>query len=793
MSGEPGSKQRHRRAAWWLGLGAVPCGLWVAVGMIAPGDVGPPAPQAAPAAGMVIERVDVAGLVNVADTYARSYLKTAAGEPYDPRIVEEDITRLIKTGKFDDVRAEPTMEAGKLVIVFRVVERPFVESVEFVGNAKFSTKDLLAEIELAPGSAISEFLIKQALINIERKYKEAGYYYVRIEVDRELLEQERVVRFDISEGPRVKVRKIRFEGNAAFPSSKLAGKIETKTYIWVFRTGEFDEERAERDAAALQNYYRDEGYLDARVGYKTDIAPNGTDLTLTFVIDEGPRYAVRNLTFQGNTVFTSDELLAATKLQPEAVFAAEVVKRDLKMLTDKYGEIGYIYADVQSEWVYAQEEAYVDVTIRIQEQAQFRFGRIVVRGNTQTKDKVIRRELRFFPEELYNTVAARDAENRLVETRLFNSVTITPVGDQPGVRDALVRVEEAQTTTVLFSVGVTSNSGLVGSVTIENRNFDLFDAPRNASELFKGRAFKGAGQIFRMQLEPGTEFTRARIDFREPYLLDQDFGFGTGIYLFERGRDEFDEQRIGFNVSFDHRFRSGLLKNWAAEAAFRFESVEISDTDWLTAEEIREDRGTSWLTSVKGTLVRDTTDSRFLPTRGNRLSVSYEQAGALGGDYSFGKLIGDFAQHFTLLTDSTDRKHVLSFGTTIGQIFGDAPVFERFYGGGIGSIRGFEFRGISPRAGIRDDRIGGDFQFLVNTEYSFPLIGKTVRGVTFLDMGTIEEDFGIHTWRAAVGVGARIYVKYFGPIPMAFDFAFPISSDDDDDEQVFSFSFGTSF
>lgn len=745
-----------------------------------------------PEQGQIVRRVEFSGLKYVADGYARSLIQTAPGAPFESRVVEDDITRLIKSGKFDDVRAEPTRQNGDLVVVFRVEERPLVESVEYVGNKKFKTKDLQDETELKAGAPLSEFGLKQSLANIERKYKEAGYYYVKIGVDRDRMQKDRIVTFDISEGPRVKVRKIRFEGNTAFEARKLEGKLETKTYIWIFRTGEFDDERADRDVATLQNFYRDEGYLDARVGYKLDFKDQ-TDLTLVFVIDEGVRYSLKGLQFKGNNVFTSAELEAAMKLAPGAFFRAEVLKADVRHLNEKYGEVGYIYAEVRSDWVYAKEEGYVDLTISVVERTQFRFGRIVIRGNSQTKDKVIRRELRFFPEELYNTTAARQAEQRLVETRLFNTATITPVGKDESVRDALVRVEEADTTQILFGIGVTSNVGLLGSVTIENRNFDLFDTPRSVGELFKGKAFKGDGQVFRLQFEPGTEVTRGRIDFREPYLLDQDLGFGTSLYLFDRSRDDWSERRLGFNVSFDRRFREGLLKNWAAEVALRFESIKIGDTDFLTAKEILDDRGSSWLTSVKGTLVRDTTDSRWMPSRGNRFTVSYEQAGALGGDYFFGKLIGDVAQHFTLLTDNDDRKHVLSVGASAGQIIGDAPVFERFFAGGLGSIRGFEFRTISPRAGWRDDHVGGDFQLLTNAEYSFPVIGKSVRGVAFVDMGTVEDSFGITAWRASVGLGARVYIKYFGPIPLSFDFAIPVLKQDGDDEQIFQFSFGTTF
>ncbi len=767
--------------------------LWAAAGMMQSPETQPAASAEPVRQGQIIRRIDFVGIKYVADGYARSIIKSQVGETFNPVVVEEDVNRLIKTNKFDSARAEPTVENGELVLVFRCVERPFVEAVEFNGNRKFKTKDLLPEVELAPGSPISEFSIRQAVENIERKYKEAGYYYIKVDVNRTRLTNDRVVEFQITEGPRVKVKKIRFTGNNSFTPRQLKPHIETKTYIWIFRTGEFDADRADRDCASLQRFYKDQGFLDARVGYKLDFTSD-TDLTVIYEIDEGVRYAIKSITLKGNTVFPTDELLNLMKLKPGDYFLAEKLQNDLKSITDKYGENGYIYADVRSEWVYATEEGLVDLTININEEQQYRFGRIVIRGNSDTKDKVVRRELRFFPEELYNTVATREAQNRLVETRLFKTAVITPVGDQPHVRDALVKVEEAEANTILFGVGVTSNSGLVGSVTLENRNFDIADWPRNATELFKGRAFRGAGQTLRIQLEPGTQLMRGRIDFREPYLFDQDLGFSTSVYVFQRDREDWDERRIGFFFAFDKRFREGRLKNWAVEAAFKFENVKISDVHWEDPAQIRDADGTSWLNSIKGTIVRDTTDSRFLPTRGNRSSFSYEQFGALGGDWFFGRFTADTAQHFTLLTDSSNRKHVLSLGGTLGQIFGDAPVFEKYFGGGIGSIRGFEFRRVAPMARfISEKRVGGDFELLTNAEYSFPVWEETLRGVTFLDMGTIEENTEISQWRAAIGVGMRVYLKPFGPIPLAFDFAIPLSKGPDDDTQVFSFSFGTTF
>jgi outer membrane protein assembly complex protein YaeT len=742
----------------------------------------------------LISRIEFEGAVNLSPVYLQSVAQINVNDVWDDEAIAAACARLAGTGKFAvDPYAQPREEEGGLVLVFVVSELPFVTGVDFVGNEKFKTSELLKEIELSVGSAISEFLIRQAQEQIARKYREAGYYYVSVETDGDVLRDERRVLFRISEGPRVKVRSIVFDGAKAYPALELRSKIETNTYFWLFRTGAFDDETAERDAAMLRRFYVDRGYLNAQVGYRIELADNQSDLTLIFQIDDGLRHEIQNIRLVGNTVFDDSRLLSEMQSALGLPIDADVLKRDRERLVELYGRDGYIYADVATTYVFAEQDGFVDLTVQVNEGQQYRMGKIVIRGNRHTKDKVIRRELRFFPEELYDTSKVKVAERRLVETRLFSEATITPQGDQASVRDVLVDVAEAETTTILFGVGVTSNSGVVGSISVEQRNFDLFDFPRTTSELFSGRAFRGAGQTMRLQIEPGTELSRAQVEFREPYLLDHDLGLGVGAYVFERGRDEWDEQRIGFYTSLDRRFREGPLEGWASEIAARFENVKIDDLEPFTAEDIEDAEGNNFMTSLKGSLLRDRTDSLWLPSEGDRLKVSWEQFGVLGGDWSFSKAIGEYDYYITMHRDTFDRKHIVHLGAKMGQLFGDAPVFERFYGGGIGSIRGFEFRGISPRDGFRDDAVGGDFMLETSAEYSFPVVGETIRGVTFLDMGTVEENFGITDWRASIGVGARIYIKYFGPIPLAFDLALPFSSNSDDDEQVFNFSFGTTF
>ncbi|MBX3394776.1 MAG: outer membrane protein assembly factor BamA [Phycisphaerae bacterium] len=773
------------------GLIVIGCILafWSTMGLLQVG------PQPVDPVGRAIDRVEFEGTSTLDPIYLQSVSGIKPGEVWNRDAIAEACRKLAATQKFEGTPfAEPREIDGKLVLVFVVQERPYITGIDFVGNEKFKAGALLKELQLDVGSPASEFLIREAQQTIEKKYRDAGYAYATVEIDREVLRAERRVLFRISEGPRVKVQDIEFEGNLSYSNIRLRSLIETQTSLWIFRTGAFDAETAERDAAAIKAFYIARGYLNAQVGYRIDFRKGSeSDLIVTFLVNEGVKHYIASLKFVGNTIFDDTRLVSGMKCFVGEVIDSDILKLDRERIIESYGRLGYIYAEVNTSYVFAEEDGFVHLTVTIAEQSQYRFGRLVVRGNRNTKDRVIRRELRFLPEELYDTTKVKSAEQSLVESRLFNDAKITPVGEQPGVRDALVTLEESDTTSILFGVGVTSNSGLVGSVSIEQRNFDIFDKPRSAKEFFRGRSFRGAGQTMRLVFEPGTELNRGRIEFREPYLFDRDIGMGLALYLFERGRDEFDEQRIGFTPSFDKRWKEGPLKGWAVEAAFRFEQIQIGDTDRFTAKEIRDDRGGNWLTTVKGSIVRDTTDSRWLPSEGDRLQLSLEQAGVMGGDHTFTKALANYDRYFTLKTDVFGRKHILQFGATAGQIFGDAPTFEVFRAGGIGSIRGFAFWGVSPRAGLRDDRVGGDFLLLTNAEYSFPLIGKTVRGATFLDMGTVERDFGVHSWRAAVGFGARIYVKYFGPIPLAFDFAFPIAEEDDDDRQIFNFSFGATF
>jgi outer membrane protein insertion porin family len=376
-------------------------------------------------------------------------------------------------------------------------------------------------------------------------------------------------------------------------------------------------------------------------------------------------------------------------------------------------------------------------------------------------------------------------------TPYFQNVKITPVDNgDPNTRDIVVEANDREARTAQFNIGagVNSNGGLGGQITYEQRNFDITNIPSRFQDIFTGQAFVGAGQTFRISLEPGTQQTNASIRFTEPWIFDQPYSFTGELYLRNRVREDYDDKRLGARASLGKRFNY----IWSALVTARGEQVDIDSVHDrpVRAQEILDAEGTSTLTSIGLQVRRDTTNRGLLPSRGTTTTAGIEQAGAFGGDYDFTRFTLSWDAYKTLKEDLLDRRTVLSVHTDFGYIPNDAPFFERFYGGGIGSVRGFAFRGISPRSGPEDDRVGGNFSITGSLEVSYPIAGDTLRGVVFTDAGDVEPDFQLGTIRWSVGAGIRLVLPILGQVPIAIDFAVPISKDSQDDTQFISFSLG---
>jgi outer membrane protein insertion porin family len=366
---------------------------------------------------------------------------------------------------------------------------------------------------------------------------------------------------------------------------------------------------------------------------------------------------------------------------------------------------------------------------------------------------------------------------------------VTPIGDDPQYRSLLVELAEARTASFNIGAGINSNGGIGGNLTFEQRNFDIANWPNSWRDLLSDRAFTGAGQLFRASFEPGTEQTNASIRFVEPYIFDQPYSLSTDLYLRNRFREVYDERRIGSKVGVGKRFNY----IWSGQIYARGEDVEVSNVEHPNSDrapEILEFEGHTTLTSLGALLRRNTLPPGFYPWQGSDSKLELEAFGLLGGQVHFQKLTYSFDTYKTVHEDLLDRKTILGLHLETGYDFGDSPFFERFYGGGIGSVRGFAYRGISPRSGPEDDPVGGDFELVGSLELGFPIVGEGFRGVIFTDAGTVDPTYKVSTIRSSVGAGIRLTLPFLGQAPLALDFAYPTTKRSEDDTQFISFSFG---
>ena len=761
--------------------------------------IGPVSPELR---GRNIDDIRIEGNTLVSTPVILNLIRSRRGEPFDPATVEEDYRRVYDLRKFSNVeaRVEPTATGG-VIVSYTVTEQRQIGAISFTGLPKATRENeeaVLRElIAVQVGEALDAFRVNLARDAIEKYYREKNYSFAHVEVDTDAMQKRGEIVFNIVKGPNVKVRQVKFIGNHSISNERLNSQIKTASWIFVFRPGTFRPDAIEQDVGAIRKYYETKGFFDVKVGRKLVFSPDNQSLLVEFVIEEGQRYKIDRVSFRGNVTADEATLRQNLKLTEGMTFDSDLLQRDVRQMVRTYSPHGFIYdpegrnpdyLQIEPRNVFKREAGKVEIVYEISEGSKFKLGNIRVKGNWKSQDKLVLREMRVQPGQIYNSGEIADAADRLRGTPYFQSINITPIGDEPGVRDVLVEVTEGRTASFTLGAGINSNGGVGANIAFEQKNFDLGNPPDSFLDILSDRAFTGAGQNLRISLEPGTEQSNASIRFSEPYLFDQPYSFSGEAFLRTRDWSDYDENRIGGRVVFGKRFDYV----YSASVSLRAEQIEIADIEELIfrAPEIVEAEGTSNLTSVGLQLRRDTTNRGPMQFRGSILTGNVEFAGALGGDYDFTKLTVGWDRFIELGQDLRDRRVVLALRADSGYIFDDAPFFERFYGGGIGSVRGFSFRGISPRSGIEDDPIGGDFVATASAELGFPLAGEFLRGVVFTDAGTVEDSVELDNIRSSIGFGFRLNLPVFGNVPLAIDFAYPLAKEDRDDVSYISFSLG---
>jgi outer membrane protein insertion porin family len=737
------------------------------------------------AAGEVIRNITTAGNRAVGTAEILGQVRSRVGEVFDAERAAEDVKRIAALPGVQYAYYNTQVVEGQIDLTFVVIEKNIIRSIDFVGNKAFSKKTLTKKAGLKLGDYLDPVIADVGVDSLVDFYRKKGFAFVKVGVDSEQEELGKLV-YVIVEGPRVKLSSISFVGNESIPAKDLREVIKTSKRKYLLWQAYYAEERVANDVLKLQNVYLKEGYLDSKVKAEPVFSEDKAKVALNFVI-------------RGNEHFDEAELQETLKVSEGSVYSARQAESGAEEISLKYKEVGYIDVDVEQTRQFTTGSA-VDITYDVNEGQRFRIGQIQISGNENTQDKVIRQildEYEFQPGNWYNGRIARGQvgnpgylERLVQQTAYMEDVLITPSGAEPGQRDAQVSVVEGQTGSIMLGAGVASDSGVIGQLVFEQRNFDISNTPESLSDLFTGKAFRGAGQILRVSLMPGTQVSEYVVSFTEPYLYSKPVSLDVLGSSFERFRESYDEGRTKGFVGLEKRYTN----KWRRSIGFKAEDVDITDIDFDAPQQIKDFAGNTFLPGVRLGVGRDLTDDRFYPGTGYSFNVSYEQN---AGDETFGVLSGILRNYATLSEDLAERKTILATRLMAGTTIGDAPFFDKFYAGGQGSIRGFEYRGVSPR-GLqtnvpnpkREDPIGSDWLFLASAEVTRPLVGQTLSYLVFADSGLIQTG-GL---RLGVGTGVQIMIpQWFGPVPMRFELGFPVLKNSEDDTQVFSFSIGRLF
>ncbi|MFM1824397.1 MAG: hypothetical protein RI967_2663 [Planctomycetota bacterium] len=774
-----------------------------------------------------IARVVIKGLERVSEREVLNNIRVAAGQPFEPRAIRDDVSILYRLGQFGTVEATAlVLPDGSVELTYTVAEQPIIRDLQIVGNKLVSDQELRKSIPLYAGGPRDDFLLEQAVGRIKELYRKRGNYLAEVTVDETRLRDTGILILRIVEGPRVKVKEIEFVGNASFDADLLAAEVSTRTSVPLFYKGELDEERLVDDVAKLDKFYRDRGFVDVRIDRRVEVSADSKEAKVVFVVSEGRRYRLRSVVVEGVgaegprplAVFDERQIQDLLAIHKGDVYSRTKIDRSIAAVREAYLLLGHAEVFVGDRTVRVGEEPEVDLVLSIRENTRTVTGLVGIQGNFLTKDKVIRRLLRIQPGRVLDARQLEEGKRRIQQSQLFGDVRITVQRPDPTeqdaldtgatvdeaiaaertalvrteVRDILAEIKERNTGNVAFGVGLGTDSGIFGEFSVTQRNFDIADTPETFDELLAGRAFRGAGQSFALSIAPGNEVTNFSLDITEPHLLETDLALRVAPFYRIRLFQGFDELRGSIPISLTRR----LGDFWSIGVNTAATWVELDSFDGDAPIEVFESRGPTTMASVGAFVRRNDADRQFRPTRGSAFEFSVNQTFPFENFDPYTTLRAGYTQYFTLAEDFLGRRSTLRFSTDLGYILGDdVPTFDRFYLGGR-TFRGFEFRSVSPKSrgavdpaqSSADEPIGGDWLFFAGLQYEQPLVQNSFSGVVFVDSGTVTEDVGFDQYRVAVGFGIRLYLPQFGPAPLAFDFAIPILKEDTDETEVFSFS-----
>jgi outer membrane protein insertion porin family len=731
-----------------------------------------------PSTGIIIKRIEILGLHKISETTVRGRLPLKEGDPFTVDGVRRIIGEVYRLGYFEDVQVATEGYEGGLKLLITVKERPIVRDIRYEGYDQLAIDKLKEQVTIQTGGFLDLQALTKATNKLTGYYHNQGYYHAQVRpVLQETKPGDVAITFVITEGKRAKIRSVTFEGNQVFSARQLRKVIETKSYFWLTSwltdSGLYQTEMAANDVDRLRDYYLDRGYLQVQVGApQVTLSQDQRWFDLVFPIEEGDQYTIASVAVSGVHVLSEAQVRSVITTTGGVLFNRSEIRKDILAITDEYGERGYAFAQVTPQLSPDSATKQVAIEFQIQEGQKVFVRRINITGNVKTRDKVIRRELRVSEQELFNTKALKRSFERLNNLNFFESVEIVPDKVRDDLVDLEVKVKEKPTGTFSIGGGYSSVDKIIGTVDITQGN--LF----------------GRGQMIRLQGQLGGSNSSYSLTFRDPYILDYPVSASVSLFNQQRDFDTYKQKQTGGSLTFGKNFTEYV--NGSAGYLLQKQdlySIQPGQTPTL----IQEQRGLSTTSKLSATLAWDSRDIYLAPTRGNRQALTLNYAGTfLGGDYDFYKVVADSSFYVPLWWETVFSVHGrlgYAHPTTTNSTL---PVGERFFVGGIDTVRGFDYGYAGPKSGY--DVIGGNKELIFNLEYIFPLVPEAkVRGVLFFDAGKgfdFGESIEFSALRTSVGVGLRLYL----PIgPVRIEYGYILGRKRDDHWRPIEFTIGTQF
>jgi outer membrane protein insertion porin family len=730
----------------------------------------------------VVKDIRIEGIQRTEAGTIFSYMPVKVGETMTDEKAAQAIRALYATGFFKDV----SLEVDNGVLIVNVQERPSVAQIDIVGAKEFSKEDLLKglrSIGLADGRIFDRGLLDKSEQELKRQYISRGKYSAQITTTATPLERNRVaVRFDIVEGEVAKIRQISIIGNKVFTEKELLSQFKLRTpglLTWFSKDDQYSKQKLAADLESLRSYYLDRGYLEFNVdSTQISITPDKKDVYITVGVSEGVQYTVADVKLAGETLIPEAEARKLIKIKSGDVFSRSKLTESTKAMSDRIGNDGYAFANVNAVPELDKEKRKVNFTFFVDPGRRVYVRRINVTGNTRTRDEVIRREMRQLEGGWYSASKIQASKQRVDRLGYFADVSVeTP--SVPGTTDQVdlnMNVTEKPTGSVLLGAGFGSE-GIVlsGGVTQQN----VF----------------GSGNHIGVQVNSSKINTVYSLSFTQPYWTVDGVSRGFDIYhrksnpaalglgLYETSTSGL-QARIGIPFTDIDTVTMGL--GYEDTSITAFDGAPIQITNYVNT--FGNDN-----TAFLGTIGwgRDTRDSAIYPTSG-AITRGNLEAGLPGGTLRFYKLSGEHKRYIPLTqTFVAYMNGEIGYGGGYGGK--PLPFFRNYYTGGPTSVRGFYPANIGPKD-INGDPTGGERKMVGNLELLFPVPGmqndKSIRLSAFLDGGIIGSDYSFGQARTSVGFAVS-YVSPFGPLKMSF--AQPLKSQEGDKLQKIQFQFGQQF